>query len=194
MIDEKSRAQRQAELASTEPSFDLKVEAKKVRVEYQNLKQATVNYYLMDIELLFSRNPFVQGHSNQFSQILPNFTDTIQPAADQRSIAVPVARRVAEPQRTWSKSSARDRVQVASLLLQLAVRASDRELRPLASHRERDGPAAGSKVYVKAYARMKDGKRAILQRRLHRPPRPLSTTRRSTPTNSTSSPNSPSSS
>jgi hypothetical protein len=90
VIDEKNRDQRQAVLASTEPSFDLKVEAKQVRIEYQHLKRVTVNYYLMDIELLFSRNPFVQGHSNQFSQILPNLTDTIPLPADNRSVEVPL--------------------------------------------------------------------------------------------------------
>jgi hypothetical protein len=68
IIDKESRDQRQAELASTEPSFDLKVEANRVHIDYQNLQRATINYYLMNIELLFSRNPFVQGHSNQFSQ------------------------------------------------------------------------------------------------------------------------------
>jgi hypothetical protein len=37
-----------------------------------------VNYYLMDVELLFSRNPFVQQQSGQFAYIRPNATQTIE--------------------------------------------------------------------------------------------------------------------
>jgi len=36
-----------------------------------------VNYYLIDLELLFSSNPFVQQFSGQFSHIKPNKTDDV---------------------------------------------------------------------------------------------------------------------
>ena len=63
VIDDDSRNEIQAKLAATQPNFDFKVEAKKVQLKYQNLEKVTVNYYLMDIELLFSRNPFVQKYT-----------------------------------------------------------------------------------------------------------------------------------
>jgi hypothetical protein len=155
IIDEENRNQRQAELAATEPSFELKVEAKKVRIEYQNLKLATVNYYLMDIELLFSRNPFVQQTSGQFSQILPNLTDVIDLPGDQRVFEFPLPGELrnrnvlvevigagqTKSQAYFSNSLS---VQVIENYGQLRV-TSDPAGKPL------------SVVYVKAYARMKDG-------------------------------------
>ena len=43
----------------------------------ENIAEVTVNYYLMDIELLFSRQPFVQQYSSHFSFVQPNQTSTI---------------------------------------------------------------------------------------------------------------------
>jgi hypothetical protein len=76
-IDAEDRAQLQTKLAATEPSFDFRVEAKQLTLDYQNLDSVTVNYYLMDVEMLFSRNPFVQQFRGQFSSIRPNHSQTV---------------------------------------------------------------------------------------------------------------------
>ncbi len=83
VVDPQDRQQTQTQLAATEPALDFSVEARKVRVTYQNLQQVEVNYYLMDIELLFSRNPFGQEFSGQFSTIRPTATSMIDLPADQ---------------------------------------------------------------------------------------------------------------
>ena len=72
-IDE-DRNQQQTQLASTEPNFDFTVEAKQIKLDAQNLKTVRVNFYEMDVELLFSRNPFVQQFGGQFSSIRPNLS------------------------------------------------------------------------------------------------------------------------
>lgn len=72
--DPEDRNQQQTKLAATEPSFDFSVEAKRIRVTFQNLKTVRVNFYEMDVELLFSRNPFVQQFRGQFGAIRPNHT------------------------------------------------------------------------------------------------------------------------
>ena len=77
VVDDKDRTQTQSRLAATEASFDFKVASKKITVDYQNLSQCTINYYLMDIELMFSRQPFVQKVGGQFSYIRPNLTQTV---------------------------------------------------------------------------------------------------------------------
>jgi hypothetical protein len=77
IIDPKSDMQTHTQLASTEPTFDFEIEGGTVQVTYQNVKQVQVNYYLMDIEVLFSRSPFVQHDSRQFSQIQPNLQASI---------------------------------------------------------------------------------------------------------------------
>ncbi len=72
VVDEKDRTQVQSNLAAAEASFDVALEGKTVTVTYQNLSDFRVNYYLMDVELLFSRNPFVQHVTGQFSFVKPN--------------------------------------------------------------------------------------------------------------------------
>ena len=72
------RSDAQTVLAATEPNFDFSVEAKKVQLNFQNVDEIQVNYYEMDIELLFSTNPFVQQFSGAFSWIRPNETARVQ--------------------------------------------------------------------------------------------------------------------
>lgn len=76
-IDTDDRNQDQTQLAATDPNFDFNVEAKQLTINHQNLDEVRVSYYLMDVELLFSRNPFVQQFRGQFSLIQPNRVDTV---------------------------------------------------------------------------------------------------------------------
>jgi hypothetical protein len=78
VTDADDQNQTQTQLAATEPGFDFKVESGEVVVDYQNLNSIKVNYYEIDIELLFSRNPFVQNFSGGFSFIKPNHSNVIE--------------------------------------------------------------------------------------------------------------------
>ncbi len=78
VVDEKDRSQRQERLASTEPGFDVSVESGMVTIKYRNLDEVTVNYYLMDLELLFSTNPFVSQDTSRFSMIQPTRADVVK--------------------------------------------------------------------------------------------------------------------
>lgn len=70
--DPESKEQKQALLAASEASFDFTIDGRNINLNWQNLDAVRVNYYLMDVELLFSRNPFVQQSGNQFAFIKPN--------------------------------------------------------------------------------------------------------------------------
>ncbi|MBT4694694.1 MAG: hypothetical protein HOB73_15265 [Planctomycetaceae bacterium] len=85
VTDADDQNRNQTQLAATEPGFDFKVESGEVIVDYQNLSSIKVNYYEIDIELLFSRNPFVQNFSGGFSFIKPNHSDVIELAATRNS-------------------------------------------------------------------------------------------------------------
>lgn len=85
--DPEDRNQQQTQLASTDPNFDFTVEAKQLTINYQNLDSVRVSYYLMDVELLFSRNPFVQQFSGQFSLIKPNRIEVVALAPDRQLAA-----------------------------------------------------------------------------------------------------------
>ena len=76
-IDTDDRNQDQTQLAATDPNFDFNVEAKQLTINHQNLDDVKVSYYLMDVELLFSRNPFVQQFRGQFSLIQPHRVETV---------------------------------------------------------------------------------------------------------------------
>ena len=156
VADDKDRTQVQTRLAATEASFDFNVESRKVNVEYQNLKACTVNYYLMDIELLFSRSPFVQHYSGQFAYIRPNETDRVDLPTDKSTFTFDLPRKfhnsnvMVEIIAGGTKKS--KPYYSHSLALQVIenygqVKITDAKTRrPL------------PKVYVKVYARMKNGR------------------------------------
>jgi hypothetical protein len=86
--DQEKRDEAQAALAATEPVLDMHVEAGRIRLDTRNLKNCTLNFYPMDIELLFSRSPFLQEGTAQFSFIRPVLSRTVELAPGQDSTTV----------------------------------------------------------------------------------------------------------
>ncbi len=84
-IDAENRDQQQALLAATEPSLEFTVEARKINLNYRNLESVQINFYEMDVELLFSRNPFVQQVGGNFASIKPNKSLTVALKKDESS-------------------------------------------------------------------------------------------------------------
>ncbi len=156
VVDDDSRAQRQAKLASTEPNFEFKVEAKRVEVNYQNVSECQVNYYLMDIELLFSRNPFVQQYSDRFSTIKPNFSETISLDADGKSYTFDLPER-------FRNSNVMVEIEAGGIKKSEAYYANNLALQVVENYGQikvthKDTGKVLSKVYVKVFARMQDGR------------------------------------
>ena len=86
VVDGEDPTQVQARLAATEPSLELGVEGPKATLTVKNVKEVKVNYYLMDLELLFSTNPFVQQVGGQFGLIKrAGRTRSRSPPASRRS-------------------------------------------------------------------------------------------------------------
>jgi hypothetical protein len=154
-IDPESREQQQGELAATEPSFDFTVEARKITLNYRRLQTLVVNFYVMDVELLFSRNPFVQQAGGEFASIKPHttLTVTLNPDASSQIVDIPAELRNsnvlieavgAGETKTQPYFSSSLSVQVIETYGQLAV-----------THAETKKPV--SKAYVKVYARTATG-------------------------------------
>jgi hypothetical protein len=78
VIDNENRDQLQAQEAAKQSSLALKVEGTTVKLDYRNLAEVTVNYYEMDLEFLFSTNPFVSSGGGGFSIVRPNQSATIK--------------------------------------------------------------------------------------------------------------------
>lgn len=66
--------------AKGEIVIDLAIEGRQIELEYDNVAACTLNFYRMDLELLFSTNPFMQGSTGQaqFSFIKPNLSVSLQ--------------------------------------------------------------------------------------------------------------------
>ncbi len=77
-------------LASKDPVCNLRVEDRVVKLDYRNLTEVTVNYYPMDLEFLFSANPFVTQDTSRFRMIRPDKSARIMLPAGATSHALPL--------------------------------------------------------------------------------------------------------
>ncbi len=85
-----ARESDQLEQSKKLPTMDLVVEGTNVKLESQNIALVSVNYYLMDIELLFTRNPFVQGGNNRTSSIQPNYSESLEIKRGSKNVALQI--------------------------------------------------------------------------------------------------------
>ena len=155
LIDPDNRDQLLAQLAAGECTFEVAVDKQEVALDFQNLDTIQVNYYLMDIELLFSRNPFVQQQSGNFAHIHPNMTQSydLPQKKSQFTFQLPVElrnRNVLVEVIGQGKSK-----RAAYYSNSLTVQTSDNYGQVRVT--DEKGRKALSGVYVKAYAKMKDG-------------------------------------
>ncbi len=84
------REAQQGALATTEPSFEFKIEERHIALTWKNLQDVTINYYLMDPEFLFSSSPFVTQDPGRFSIIKPSKTAQLALPADRDALDVPL--------------------------------------------------------------------------------------------------------
>ncbi|MCF7674920.1 MAG: hypothetical protein K9M97_06220, partial [Akkermansiaceae bacterium] len=149
------REKQQTELAASEPSFDFKVENKSIGLNYRNLAEVVVNYYLMDPEFSFSSNPFVSEDASRFSIIKPNRSAVQRLPKGKDTLDVPLPAEFAKANVLVEIVAAGQRKAQAyhanTLKLTLAENYGRLEARDSASNR------AVSKAYVKVYARLGNG-------------------------------------
>jgi hypothetical protein len=155
VADAKDREQTQNQLAATEPALDLKVEARRIELAYQNLDACTLNVYPMDIELLFSRNPFIQQQSAQFSFIRPVMSQAVELPAGSNTVTRDLPKE-------FRSSNVMVEVVAGGLRKAQAYFANTLSVQMIENYgqvavRQAETRKPLSRVYVKVYARMKDG-------------------------------------
>jgi hypothetical protein len=155
VADAEDRGQRQGQLAATEPSFDFTLDARRINLTWQHLEQVRIDYYLMDVELLFSRNPFVQEVSGPFASIRPNATQTVRLPEGQAKFAIPLPTDLA-------RRNLLVEINAAGKTRSHAYYANAMDVRLLENYGQvrATEPSTGKalpKVYVKVYARLADG-------------------------------------
>lgn len=155
LTDEQDREQRMARLAATEPALDFEVEGQRIILRYRNVDRVQVRLHLVDIEMLFSRRPFMRGAAEPLSAIRPHETLEVDldPAATEAEIPLPEAFRNRNVLVEVSGAGVRKASAHYSNALNVQVVENYGQVRVTA----RPGDAPLPRVYVKAYARMRDG-------------------------------------
>lgn len=153
------RNQSQDQLAANQPTLDLAVNGRSVNIKYRNLPNVQVRYYLMDIELLFSHNPFVQQHQGQFSYIAPNAEQTVELPANQAAIELQLPQELQNQNVLVEVEGAGLRQSRPFYSNDLSVQTMENYGQLLVTDSNSGKPL--STVYCKVYARMKDGQVAF---------------------------------
>lgn len=149
------REAQQGTLASTEPTFDFKVDNKQIELSWRNLPEVTINYYLMDPEFLFSSSPFVTEDPGRFSIIKPTRSDrqALKPGEGTMNIQLPgeFAKANVLVEILGGGQRKAQAFHANTIKLALAQNYGRIEIRDSGTGK----PV--SKAYVKVYARLKDG-------------------------------------
>ncbi len=72
-----------------EPKLSFSIEKKKLEIIHSNIKQITIKFYLIDLEVLFSRNPSISlmnnnTEHNEFSYVSPNYIKIIETKENEK--------------------------------------------------------------------------------------------------------------
>ena len=131
------------------------VNAQGVNITWQNLDAVQVNYYLMDVELLFSTSPFVQRAGGQFATIKPNAKEVVKLPAAQNKHTFPLPAEF-EGRNVLVEVTAGGKTRSAAHLASTMTVALSENYGQL---RVTDATAGKpvSKAYVKVYAKLADG-------------------------------------
>jgi hypothetical protein len=73
MDEERKKKQTSKFVAEKEPKLSFTIENKSLQIIYSNLSSINIKFYLIDLEILFSRTPFIKQNSDDFSFVQPNF-------------------------------------------------------------------------------------------------------------------------
>ncbi len=153
--DDESREDRLDQLSALDAGLDLSLEGRKVTLAYNGVKEARLHYYEMDLEFLYSSEPFVSGGSGQFSYVEPNQMQVIDLPEGGKSIDIALPEKYESKNILLEVIADGERKSLPIYSNQLRVSLSDRYGRLEVRHSEEDKPL--SKTYVKVYSRMMDG-------------------------------------
>ncbi|RCK81145.1 MAG: hypothetical protein OZSIB_2522 [Candidatus Ozemobacter sibiricus] len=155
VTDQESRDQKQNQLAAAEPALEMAVENRQITIRYQNLTACTIRFYQMDLELLFSRNPFVKEVGSQFAIIHPNATLSVPLPAGSSSVVIDLPEGLRDSNMMIEVSAGPLVRSQAYYPHSLAVQTIETYGQVRVTHATTGEPLP--KVYVKVYARLKDG-------------------------------------
>ncbi len=155
VVNPKDHNQKQTQQAARSASFSFALKDKNIAISHRNISQFRIHYYLMDIELLFSRSPFVQKHSNQFAFIQPNLVQLVKATKKGNVTTLSLPKRFHNSNVMVEISAAGLQRARAYFSNSLNVQISENygQLRVASASPDKVLP----KVYVKVYAKLNNG-------------------------------------
>ena len=159
--DDETREGQIEQLSSKEPFIELTATGREAKLRYRNVKAATVNYYEMDLEFLFSSKPFVSGGSGQFSFIKPNLSEQKELPADAELLTFTIPEAFASRNVLVEVVAAgrTESVAIYSNSLKVQITAAYGQIEVLGEQDSKPLP----RTYVKVYAKMKNGEVRFLK-------------------------------
>ncbi|MCA9031128.1 MAG: hypothetical protein KDA66_09990, partial [Planctomycetaceae bacterium] len=154
-LDEEDRTSQQDALAATEPTFEFQIDGKNLNVNYQNLDAVTVNFYEMDVELLFSRTPFVHQFGEDFTAIKPNHSVSVSLGKNKSQKSIPIPEQFHSRNVLVEVVSAGKAQSLPYFSNVLSVQVIENYGQVRVTHRDSRTPV--STCYVKVYAQLADG-------------------------------------
>ena len=155
VADRAKRDEAQAALAASEPVLEMQVEAGHIRLDTRNIRSCTLNYYPMDIELLFSRSPFLQEGAAQFSFIRPVLSRVVELPPGKGSLVVDLPDEFKSRNVMVEGLGAGVRKAQACYANTLKVQMIENYGQLLVTHADTGKPVP--RTYVKVYAKLTDG-------------------------------------
>lgn len=77
-------------LAATEPILEFEIDGSLLKISHERVGEVELRYHLMDVEFLFSANPFVRGEVGQSSLIEPNREEVVSLDGASVSTSIPL--------------------------------------------------------------------------------------------------------
>ena len=151
----------QAALAAAAPALELEVEAGRIRIDYRNLDACVLNFHPLDIELLFSRDPFMTAGQAPVAFVRPAASRTVALPAGADTLTVDLPAEFRNRDVMVEAVAAGVRKSRASCASGLKVQVIEAYGQLVATDAATRRPAAGA--YVKVYARSRDGEVAFVQ-------------------------------
>ena len=162
-IDPDNRDQRMAESAARQPALDLSASGAEIVLQHHNLTSCQLRFFRMDIELVFSRQPFVQGDIERFSFIEPGHVQQVPLAVSSGGgrTVVPIPPQLRGANLVIEAVATGLRKSVAHYAHDLGIQIAQAygQIRVVQASTQAPLPA----TYVKVYGRRRDGQASFFK-------------------------------
>ncbi len=155
-VEDPNRQQDLNQLAAKEPSIELETVSGTLQLTAHNLNEVTLNLYPMDIELLFSRKPFLAEGGADFAVIKPALTRTLKIKGNGEAEELQLPREFKDQNLMVEIAGKGKQASVAWYANQLKVRKMESygQVEVRASENNKALP----KTYIKVFAISEDGR------------------------------------